>query len=82
MLVVTFLTTALSNQWWGQDSNLRPVGYEPTELTNCSTPLDDRLSGLSRRLGFESYRCSSTLPSSGVCNIVLSQTNQVFPSFR
>ena len=24
----------------GQDSNLRPQGYEPCELPNCSTPLE------------------------------------------
>src|SRR6202000_1713359 len=24
--------------WRGQDSNLRPLGYEPSELPSCSTP--------------------------------------------
>ena len=26
------------NEWRGQDSNLRPRGYEPRELPGCSTP--------------------------------------------
>ena len=26
------------NKWRGQDSNLRPRGYEPRELPDCSTP--------------------------------------------
>ena len=26
------------NKWRGQDSNLRPRGYEPRELPGCSTP--------------------------------------------
>ena len=25
-------------EWRGQDLNLRPSGYEPDELPNCSTP--------------------------------------------
>jgi len=25
-------------KWRGQDSNLRPRGYEPRELPGCSTP--------------------------------------------
>jgi SAM-dependent methyltransferase len=28
----------LFNKWRGQDSNLRPRGYEPRELPGCSTP--------------------------------------------
>src|SRR5690606_24161550 len=34
---VTCLVTALIS-WRGQDLNLRPSGYEPDELPNCSTP--------------------------------------------
>ena len=29
-------------EWRGQDSNLRPRGYEPRELPGCSTPRRDR----------------------------------------
>jgi hypothetical protein len=28
----------LSIEWRGQDLNLRPSGYEPDELPDCSTP--------------------------------------------
>ncbi len=28
----------LSRQWRGEDLNLRPSGYEPDELPDCSTP--------------------------------------------
>src|SRR4030095_12273883 len=29
---------SLKAKWRGQDSNLRPRGYEPRELPGCSTP--------------------------------------------
>ena len=34
--VANFATVGL--KWRGQDSNLRPRGYEPRELPGCSTP--------------------------------------------
>src|SRR4030095_5967424 len=30
----------------GQDLNLRPPGYEPDELPDCSTPQQDRVRGI------------------------------------
>src|SRR6202000_2801963 len=35
--------------WRGQDSNLRPLGYEPSELPSCSTPRRDYYSTRSSR---------------------------------
>src|ERR1035437_6950694 len=32
------LTSAHTSWWRGQDLNLRPSGYEPDELPDCSTP--------------------------------------------
>jgi hypothetical protein len=35
----TFTMSGLRMSWSrGQDSNLRPSGYEPDELPDCSTP--------------------------------------------
>ena len=31
------------SKWRGQDSNLRPRGYEPRELPDCSTPRQGNL---------------------------------------
>ena len=31
------ISSNFKNSLRGQDSNLRPFGYEPNELTNCST---------------------------------------------
>ena len=38
-------------EWRGQDLNLRPSGYEPDELPDCSTPRrsEVRTLGLDRR---------------------------------
>src|SRR5687768_3641535 len=50
----------LTNDWrWlrGQDLNLRPLGYEPNELPDCSTPRHGGISeaaGLSRPAGLAS----------------------------
>src|ERR1019366_6735544 len=42
-------------QWWrGQDLNLRPSGYEPDELPDCSTP---------RREGTEYHSSRGTRPA-------------------
>jgi hypothetical protein len=38
-LYSAFRLTFLKNWLRGQDSNLRPRGYEPHELPDCSTPL-------------------------------------------
>src|SRR5438034_8251316 len=35
-------------EWRGQDSNLRPRGYEPRELPGCSTPRHVLFAGLSK----------------------------------
>ena len=42
-----------------QDSNLRPLGYEPNELPDCSTP---RYKLLAEEKGFEPLRRSHDLP--------------------
>ena len=44
--------------WWrGKDLNLRPSGYEPDELPDCSTPLLEEkmkdIDFLERETGFE-----------------------------
>ena len=48
---------ALTSTWWrGEDLNLRPSGYEPDELPDCSTPR--RALQISTRSGdrFQCYR--------------------------
>ena len=38
--------------WWrGQDSNLRPLGYEPNELPDCSTPRQQKKCSVAISLG-------------------------------
>ncbi len=34
----SLLLSSASPKWRGQDLNLRPRGYEPRELPDCSTP--------------------------------------------
>ena len=43
----------------GQDLNLRPLGYEPSELPNCSTPryVEKITTGFGRQLPFEAKHC-------------------------
>ena len=51
------LLILLNLKWLrGQDSNLRPSGYEPDELPDCSTPRSEGIcdeNGLERETGFE-----------------------------
>src|ERR1019366_365295 len=47
----------------GQDLNLRPLGYEPNELPDCSTPHPHTSAGIGRR----QLLCSTPLPYAGPC---------------
>src|SRR5947208_10408418 len=46
----------------GQDLNLRPSGYEPDELPDCSTPREDCHYSGSRRFGSTEYAAMTTCP--------------------
>src|SRR5262249_32795070 len=49
-------------RWWrGEDLNLRPSGYEPDELPDCSTP-PRPIDGTGRRRGCKAHAVSRRPP--------------------